>query len=88
MSAATPAEIAGAAPPLSLMATSIFFLDLAHHPDLHRHRPAPGVNAWRSVGAGVVLLLGVNWLIVAPAVRADPATTSRGEAPFEASSAA
>ena len=42
---------------------SIFFLDLAHHPDLPATSTARWNNLWRSAGIGVVLLLGANWLI-------------------------
>jgi len=44
------------------MATSIFFLDLAIIFIFMVMSGAWG-NAWRTVGAGVVLLLGLNWMI-------------------------
>ena len=66
----------GNPPALSLMATSIFLLDLAHHRDLHGRRRRV-VQSWRTVGIGVVLLLGVNWLVARRPVRADPALPRR-----------
>ena len=75
--AATPAEIAAIRRRYLLMATSIFVLDLAITLIFIGRRRRLGQSAGAPVGIGVVLLLGVNWLLAALAVRADPALPRR-----------
>jgi class 3 adenylate cyclase len=59
---ATPAEIAALRRRYLWMATSIFFLDLGITVIFMVMSGAWG-NAWRTVGAGVILLLAFNWMI-------------------------
>jgi class 3 adenylate cyclase len=59
---ATPGEIAAIRRRYLWMATSIFFLDLAITV-IFTAVAASWPNLWRSGGIGVVLLLGVNWLL-------------------------
>jgi class 3 adenylate cyclase len=60
--AATPAEIAALRRRYLWMATSIFFLDLGVTVIFMVMSGAWG-NAWRTVSAGVILLLAFNWMI-------------------------
>lgn len=60
---ATSAEIAAIRRRYLWMATSVFFLDLAITV-IFMAATGTWLNAWRSAGIGVVLLLGVNWLVV------------------------
>ena len=59
---ATPAEIAALRRRYLWMATSIFFLDLGITVIFMVMSGAWG-NAWRTIGAGVILLLALNWMI-------------------------
>jgi class 3 adenylate cyclase len=60
---ATSTEIAAIRRRYLWMATSVFFLDLAITV-IFMAASGAWLNAWRSVGIGVLLLLGVNWLVV------------------------
>ncbi|TAJ42153.1 MAG: adenylate/guanylate cyclase domain-containing protein [Reyranella sp.] len=60
---ATSAEIASIRRRYLWMATSIFFLDFAIIV-IFMAATDTWLNAWRSAGIGVLLLLGVNWLTV------------------------
>lgn len=62
MTAATPAEIAAIRRRYLWMAVSPFFIDLAITV-IFTVVLSSWANLWRSGGAGVVLLLGANWLI-------------------------
>ena len=59
---ATATEIAALRRRYLWMATSIFFLDLGITVIFMVMSGAWG-NAWRTVGAGVILLLALNWMI-------------------------
>jgi len=59
---ATPGEVAAIRRRYLWMATSIFFLDLAITV-IFTVVAGSWSNLWRSGGIGVVLLLGVNWLL-------------------------
>lgn len=59
---ATPAEIAALRRRYLYMATSIFVLDLGITVTFSVMSGAWG-NIWRTAGAGLVLLLGLNWMI-------------------------
>jgi class 3 adenylate cyclase len=59
---ATAAEIAALRRRYLWMATSIFFLDLAITVIFMLMSGAWG-NAWRTISVGVILLLGLNWMI-------------------------
>ncbi|MEA2816226.1 MAG: hypothetical protein QOI93_3923, partial [Rhodospirillaceae bacterium] len=59
---ATPDEIAAIRRRYLWMATSIFFLDLAITV-IFTAVAGSWSNLWRSGGIGVVLLLGINWLL-------------------------
>jgi len=59
---ATPAEIAGLRRRYLLMATSIFALDLAITLTFSLLSGA-WANAWRTIGAGLIMLLAFNWTI-------------------------
>ena len=59
---ATAAEIANLRRRYLYMATSIFFLDLAITL-LFSFLSGAWANAWRTIGAGVILLLAFNWTI-------------------------
>jgi class 3 adenylate cyclase len=62
MTAATPAAIAAIRRRYLWMATSIFFLDFAITV-IFAAIFSSWLNIWRSGGIGLVLMLGVNWLI-------------------------
>jgi len=59
---ATPAEIAALRRRYLWMATSIFFLDLGITV-IFMVMSGAWSNAWRTIGAGVILLLALNWMI-------------------------
>ncbi|MGQ0582625.1 MAG: adenylate/guanylate cyclase domain-containing protein [Reyranella sp.] len=59
---ATPAEIAAIRRRYLWMATSVFFLDFAITV-IFMATTGSWASGWRQVGSGLLLLLGVNWLV-------------------------